>query len=400
LNLQIPVGINYECSGCGQCCLGWPVPVTEEDYQRLSSLSPDDLELPAGEKPIFRDLQSPDENKKIFTHMLGKRSDGRCQFLNQENRCALHLKHGEEMKPAMCRLFPYSFTEAPGGVFASVSFVSTGALINHGRPLTEQAALLEQKWELFKSLFPEGGRDWSDIRIIDGFPISWEDYMQLDQKLIELIGSTEQRRIEKRLDDCSRYLITQLPRTATLERVPQIKTRQKLVDQLLMKRLFELYMTDDPFACSVGDLYSEAFLADISEPPQAVQIEFAGTGIGFNQLFAFTLGELDGESEDLLARFVYNRIFGKLYFGAGYAGFSVLAGIHHLMHLICLIKLKVKLICLAQNRKNLDFLEIAEIVRTLERRLTEVSFTSEPARVLDLFLTSSERSQRIQALTA
>src|SRR5271167_3054776 len=37
--LIIPEGINFECTGCGNCCHQWPVPSTAEDRQRIIDLA-------------------------------------------------------------------------------------------------------------------------------------------------------------------------------------------------------------------------------------------------------------------------------------------------------------------------------------------------------------------------
>ena len=33
--LHVPQGFNYSCSGCGRCCKGVAVPMTQEDYERV-----------------------------------------------------------------------------------------------------------------------------------------------------------------------------------------------------------------------------------------------------------------------------------------------------------------------------------------------------------------------------
>ena len=36
--LIIPEGINYECTGCGKCCGGWAIPMTQDDYERITEV--------------------------------------------------------------------------------------------------------------------------------------------------------------------------------------------------------------------------------------------------------------------------------------------------------------------------------------------------------------------------
>jgi Fe-S-cluster containining protein len=375
------------------------VPLTDADYERINGFDLAELGVAADTTPIIGGLATIDEEHAAFTRKLGKRPDGRCQFLDSNNRCVIHIKHGSAAKPSICQLFPYTFTETPSGVYATVNFTSSAALYNSGKALADQPAVLEEKWKLYSSLLPVS-RDWSNTQLVDGIPLSWEDYTDLDQHLLELLKPDDPARIEKKLTACSRFLIQELPTGTPLERVPAMQIRPKTVDQLLVRRLFELYMDDDLFACTVGDLYGQAFIADLSEPPQTVQLRYGDKTYTINSLYSFSLGKLDEESENLLSRFVYSKVFGKLYFGAGFAQLSVLAGIHHLQALVALIRLKAKIHCIEHDLSKPDFLTMAEIVIGLERRLLKVSFSPESAKVFELFLTSPERVERIMSLSA
>jgi hypothetical protein len=362
-------------------------------------LKHEELQGAAPPEAYIRRLDSPDPALSAFTRSLGKRPDGRCQFLTEDNRCQLHLMPGPQLKPAMCQLFPYTFTETPSGIYAPVSFASTGALLNSGQPLVEQGELLRQKWLLHRSLFPNCSRDWSHIQLAAGFPLSWEEYMRLDAELQDLVRIDDLARTDKKLLACSRLLVGQLPRATDLERFPAVTARPKMVDQVLIQRLYELYLTDDPYASSAVDLYSQAMLADLMEPPQSGHLSLNGNNCSIKHLFASRLGDLDRDAEALLSRFVYCKVFGKLYFGAGFAGLSVLAGVHHLL-LIALVRLKVKSLLIVENQSSADVFQVAEIVRTLDRRLAHVGFSQESSRVFELMLTSPERLQRIVSLCA
>jgi len=418
--LHIPEGIHYECTGCGNCCLAWPVPVTAEDQERIAGLhvlhaasrssasliasGASDLslepirQLSSGE--LFRPLRSAELKLKGFTHTLEKRADGRCEFLTEDNRCWLHLNYGPESKPAMCQLFPYTFTETPSGVYASVSFASTGALMNSGRALCEQRDVLSEHWQLFTRLFPELRLDWSQIQLVDGHHLSWDAYLELEKELFSLVRSPVLRRVDKRLMAGSRYLIGQLPRGTNLERLPKMEARPKMVDQLLLKHLLALYLPDDVFAQGLRELDVQSLLKELVAPPDAVHVECSGQKFGFQQLRDFQLGDLEAASEDLLARFIYCRIFAKLYFGAGLANLSLIAGLHHLILLIVLIRLRIKIIALSQGLKTLDFLAVAEVLRALERRLSQTVFSKESTAILEVLLISPERLERLTSLAS
>jgi Fe-S-cluster containining protein len=386
--------LNYECSGCGGCCAGWPVPLTEGDYDRISSVT----QTRAGFATVVSLGPQDESPAPPPTRVLGKRPDGRCEFLLDDNRCQLHVDHGPEMKPAVCKLFPYMFTDTPTGVYATVNFGSVAAVFNSGRPLSEQADLLKSKFDLYRNLAPAGGRDWSGIQLVGGLSLTWEQYLLLDEQILQLITAEGPGRIERALNACSRFLVEQIPTSTRVAKPLFANARPKIVDQLLLKRLMEMYLPDDHRAYNDFDLYSQAFLADIENPPPTRAISADGVTCGFNQLYSLTLGDLSVESENLLFRYVYSKIFAKAYFGAGFANLSVLSGIHHLLVLVVLIRLKIKALCLVRRCESLEFTDIGAMVRTLERRLGQASFSGESAQVLDLLMTDPERVERLISL--
>ncbi len=399
-DLRIPEGINYECTGCGNCCLEWPVPATAEDQARISVLAGSFQQGRLDPGRLFRKLGSNDAKLKSFTHTLEKRADGRCEFLTEDNRCWLHLNFGAEAKPAMCRLFPYTFTRTPSGVYASVSFASTGALLNSGRPLTEQREFLQDRWALFQRLYPSVTSDWSQTQLVDGQPLAWDDYLVIEEDLMTAVRARGGKGVERRLFRQVPEVLKRLPPGCNLERLPKMEARPRVVDQLLLKELLRLYLPDDPFASGASDLDAQALLKQLVAPPPAVRLASAGASYGFQQLRDFLLGELDEGLDDLLSRYIYCRIFSKLYFGNGLAGLSLLAGLHHLLFLLVIVRLKIKMTLLREGRDCLSMLELAEMVRTLERRLTQVSFSRESSAVLEVLLLSPERAERALLLAA
>src|SRR5262249_37400494 len=159
--------------------------------------------------------------------------------------------------------------------------------------------------------FPDGSRDWSGIQLAAGFPLTWEEYMRLDAEFLHLLKMDYPARADKKLLACSRYLVGQLPRGTNLERFPSVTARPKVVDQVLIQRCYELYLSDDPYACSTVDLYTQAVLADLMSPPEGGQLCLSDSKCGFNQLLSLRLGDLDRDVEDLLSRFAYSKVFGK-----------------------------------------------------------------------------------------
>lgn len=75
---------------------------------------------------------------------------------------------------------------------------------------------------------------------------------------------------------------------------------------------------------------------------------------------------------------------------------SLLAGLHHLLVLMVLLKVRLKLQLAAGEAVTFDY--AAELLRTAERRLTQLSFPRESAAVLEVMLTSPSRVERLVGL--
>lgn len=381
----------------------WPVPLTADDSKRLQHLggSPD---IGFQELPSLRAFNSQDERHAAFTHTLEKRADGKCQFLSDENRCRLHETAGATAKPSMCQLFPYTFTETPSGVYSSLSFASTSVLYNTGDFLCEQRQTVEDMWQLYNRLFGEIRPDWENLQLIDGVPLKWTAFTELEKEMLRIVGSPAElsaagakiETIERRLLQCSSFLIEQLPTGVTTERTPPLEARPKIIDQLLIKSLNALYLPDDVFASSQTAFNARQLLESIVAAPDVVTITHAGKERRFQEAVGQKLSARPEEIEDLLHRFIYCRLFSKQYFGPTMGYLSLLSGLHHLLLLVVLLKLRLKLQLAAGEPLTFPF--VAELLRTAERRLTQLSFSRDSVAVLEVMLTSSSRMERLVAL--
>lgn len=386
--LHIPEGIRFECTGCGNCCLNWPVPLTSADVETL------DIMLSNGQlhELSYKKLPQGHAQTRGFTHSLEKRTDGKCAYLTEQNRCELHEKHGIESKPSMCRLFPYSFTPTPSGVYAYVSFASSGVLCNSGKLLTEQRSELEQQWQQFQQLFPHVDSDWGQVQLIDGTPLPWSQYLNIESRLLETI-SDDTVDILSALAKCSELVTSMLPPGTNPERLPPLEASAKTIDQILLAELAALYWPTDVFSEAQFDFPARDVMTKFVRPPAVVTI-FGGTR--FKTFLDIKLGKLPDDVEALLRRFVYARIFGKLFFGRSYGHLSLLSGVNHLYYLVLLIRQKAKVAL--QANQEIDFWFVAELIRTLERRLTQMNLSKESCSVLETLLASPSRVERTKSL--
>lgn len=145
--LLTPKDLRYNCSGCGKCCGGWSIGLTDADWDKVKdvdwgSLHPDlkGLDLFVHREEAYKSGNSP------YPHFTNPKPNGRCPFV-VDNLCFIHTHLGAESKPGTCQIFPYSFIETPTAVYAGVAHSSWAATMNTGNLLSEQKEMLEEHWK-------------------------------------------------------------------------------------------------------------------------------------------------------------------------------------------------------------------------------------------------------------
>lgn len=395
--IKSPRGIRFDCSGCSNCCLQWPVPLTQSDFDKIADLN-------LSTEGSTRILRSKRENLLSFTHTLEKKTDGSCQFLTNEKLCYLHQEFGVESKPSMCLLFPYSFTVTPNEVLASLSFASSAVLCNSGNLLSQQAETLEFQFRIFQDLFKPKRELWHKLQLVDGQLLDWESFTALDKQINAIIEGDETDpaiypdMMERRLKEASDLLVKQLPDPALAEREPKLEARPRIADQILLKHLERLYFPQQVFLEDNYDLKAKELMVELVAAPKAVSFGQGQESLKFAELINIKLGKLPDDVEGLFNRFFYVRFFSKLYFGPGFHHFSLIAGMHHLRTLQILLRLKIKQSLCLSSKTKADFELACELVRTMERRLTQLDLSAQSVAMLEVMLSSVERQTRIKFL--
>jgi Fe-S-cluster containining protein len=396
--IKSPRGIRFSCSACGNCCLQWPVPLTEEDYERISNLASSPHSAPV------RKLNSSRENLFSFTHTLEKGNDGRCAYLSDDKRCHLHIEQGSRAKPSMCQLFPYSFTVTPSSVIASLSFASSAVLFNTGELLQNQQPVLEEQFRIFNALFKAKPELWESLQLIDGKVLSWHEFEAIDERILQVLeeGSENTGKapaaLPRKLKKAAEILSAKLGSPADAEKEPRLEARPKVVDQILLKHLDRLYFPEDEFNCKYYDIDARGVLAEMVAAPNTVTFGSHKKELKFSELINIKIGALADEVEDLLNRFLYVRYFSKQFFGPGFHHFSLLSGLNHLRTLHVLLRLKLKQEISLQAIKEPSLEHMAELIRTMERRLTQLELSPQSQAMLEVMFCSLQRQERISFL--
>ena len=106
-----PEKLAFECTRCGDCCRGWQVMLGPGEAERLRA-----LDLPGDLADVSTIVKQGNRS------VLGRRDDGACVFLGDENQCRIHEHFGGDAKPLMCRLFPFGFFPVGDRIAVDVSF--------------------------------------------------------------------------------------------------------------------------------------------------------------------------------------------------------------------------------------------------------------------------------------
>jgi Fe-S-cluster containining protein len=115
MSLRSLPGARWSCHSCAACCHHFTLgPVEPEIIAGLQARGVE-RDWPAAAGGWLEAVQGP----QGVEHRL-KKVNGACVFLRPDRLCAIHGLYGAEAKPGFCRQFPYTFTEDPEGIVATV----------------------------------------------------------------------------------------------------------------------------------------------------------------------------------------------------------------------------------------------------------------------------------------
>lgn len=162
----LPIVERWDCHSCGFCCRSTKFKLSDEDLKKLR-------EQHWEQHSDFRGVQVVTRHgwwKKYY--QLGKRPDGTCIFLTEDNLCRIHRDLGESAKPLICRLFPFQLVPLEQFAFVTLRQYCPSVVADKGRPLEEHLqyiAQLAEEGELalkpitLPAIFPGCLRSWEDL---------------------------------------------------------------------------------------------------------------------------------------------------------------------------------------------------------------------------------------------
>jgi len=113
----------YSCHGCGNCCRDFTVQLRDDDLRKLR------------EQQWEQKLGGPVTIGFRGVTYLRQREDGACVFLMDDGRCRIHHEFGFAAKPIACQLFPFHLTPGAHGIVQGLNFACQSVLENKGAEL-------------------------------------------------------------------------------------------------------------------------------------------------------------------------------------------------------------------------------------------------------------------------
>lgn len=209
----------FACDGSGECCRTYgSVLFTPLEVSRACALVPELEEIGHDPARVFLPAAGLDE-----TLRAPARRNGRCAFLDPEDRCALHRRGGEGAKPFGCRTFPASYCDA-GHEIRVVPRLECSCVFEPRDESAPPISTVERGSELARETFvrvvppsiavgPEAVSRERFVALCDSISLGGED---LVLECLALADAVEARGPDARVSSLSRDISSLAPRIAAM----------------------------------------------------------------------------------------------------------------------------------------------------------------------------------------
>lgn len=316
----------------------------------------------------------------------------------------------------MCRLFPYTFMYCPDGLKVGLSFASTGVLLNSGAHLVDQQPLLKELGDLFDTMHPDIAKSslekWSRSEFVAGSVLDYDNFREFNEpylaRLEKLIALPQAGAISKDngqpadkaqsvLSDMFDVLCGSLPSemlSPLSKQFPHLSPHK--LDHYILMPLYRAY-----FGAAMPvreDEITATVMTYLRNEERELYFIVGERKISFADLRDIKIAPMTDQEQDLINRFVYVRLFSRLYFGPGFSMMPLLSGIFHLLSLVALLSLALKIDALTATNLDQRFERVVNLVREIDRRLTAVIYSRNTCSMFELFALDPDRVRRFLVL--
>jgi len=175
--------LNFRCTGCGNCCRGTYLMITDTDVRRVLEGTKRPVEeilrFPKLED-VNMDKRSPwgikmaDGKRVLMT--VKWRPGGACMFLQDDNRCGVY-----EHRPIVCRQHPFNvvFSDTGGVERLTMSRIVECPAEYDGKSSRREHARMERWSEREADTYLEQVEAWNRRRTIKRSPREWLRFIGL-----------------------------------------------------------------------------------------------------------------------------------------------------------------------------------------------------------------------------
>ncbi len=411
LPLIIPEGIRYNCQGCGRCCSGWSVGMTENDYSRIKDIDWGSLHPDLANRELFIHREKEfKEGTSLYPHFTKPRADGTCSFLI-DNLCFIHSHTDEETKPATCQLFPYTFVETPTGIYTGLSLNSMASVRNLGNLLTDQREKLEGYFKKTRSFIGEKALEagsskqmveapYATVVLSGQTKVAWKEFLHVDQKMIDTINAGNESGEDfiqtlLKVEDIILHSISLAKAEKPLSEITQFEPRGTTgsseagasTNEGILAMVYYLYLVYPSIRASFGDMWQlsnqERFGPKKIGSLLSQYAQYIGSG--FSTIFLKNAGiknfgkvnlikainypvkPMPQAVNEFFRRWLYIKIFSKGYFGPIACDYSLLAGFNSLVMCYLCAMVFAKGETMKRNEDEIKIYDLYEVFFRLDR---------------------------------
>lgn len=208
---NLPLIQKWDCHSCSNCCREYDVAVTAEEQKRITEQGWDKDPAMAGVK-LFHKIGSWWSRQTVLNH----KKEGGCVFLDENNQCRIHARHGSQAKPLACRLYPFILIPSGDHWRVGMRYACPSAVIDEGRSIESHAQDL-QRWSTeYEKQHGDDIAGLQNPKLQSRQSVDWADIRRFAKTLYEMLEQNDVP-LEQRMRRC--LALSQICRKAKFDAI-------------------------------------------------------------------------------------------------------------------------------------------------------------------------------------